>query len=241
MLILETISPAAADGYPRRGGRPYLPGSCLRQAFLQAALAYAIRHDQAFAAEMRRLVEHGYKGDAGGLAQTMEEALLNRQPELKALNFADLNLDDVVMQPVAVYDTSRGELLSSQELETFTGSVELPADLPPELETWLGAASRSFAEALATAEWEALREGLPRTEAFYQKLKSRFVKGEGWPLRAGYWTPDPQGGRLLALARLERAAGALKKRFGVSPLPRRIFYSPSAGASLGWLVLRRER
>ena len=242
MLVLETVSPlaAAAEGFPRRGGGPYLPGGALREAFLTAALAYAIRRDEAFAAEMRRLVEHGFKGSAAGLAQAMEEALLRRQPELAVLNFADVSLGSVASEPVVVYDTARGEVAGSRELEIYEGGTPLAAELPPELETWLGAAARSYAEALATAEWEALRTGLPRAEAFYQKLKSRVLKQEGWPLRAGYWTPDPQGGRLLALARLESAVRALKKRFDVAPLPRRIFYSPRAGAGLGWLVLRRE-
>jgi len=242
VLILETVSPlaVAAEGFPRRDGKPYLPGNSLRRAFLTAALAYAIRRDEAFAAEMRRLVEHGFKGDVGGLAQEMEAALLRRQPELSVLTFADVELDGVTTEPVVIYDGERREVSGSLELETFGGSVALAADLPPELETWLGAAARSYAEALATAEWEALRSGLPRAEAFYQKLKSRVLKQEGWPLRAGYWTPAPQGGRLLALARLETAIKALKRRFNVAPLPRHILYSPRAEASLGWLILRLE-
>ena len=242
MLILEAVSPlaVAAEGFPRRDGAPYLPGDSLRRAFLTAALAYAIRRDEAFAAEMRRLVEHGFKGDVGGLAQEMEEALLRRQPELTVLAFADVELDGVTAEPVVIYDGERGEVSGSLELETYGGSVALAADLPPELETWLAAATRSYAESLATAEREALRTGLPRSEPFYQKLKSRLLKREGWPLRAGYWTPDPQGGRLLALARLESAVRALKKRFDVAPSPRRVFYSPRAEAGLGWLVLRRE-
>ena len=242
MLILETVSPlaVAAEGFPRRDGAPYLPGDSLRRAFLTAALAYAIRRDEAFAAEMRRLVEHGFKGDAGGLAEAMEEALLRRQPELAALTFADVKLAGVNNETVAVYDTGSNEVTGNQELEAFSGSAELAAKLPPELETWLAAAARSYAEALATAEWEALRTGLPRSEPFYQKLKSRVLKQEGWPLRAGYWTPDPQGGRLLALARLESAVRALKKRFDVAPLPRHVFYSARAEASLGWLLLRLE-
>ena len=242
MLYLETISPLAAApaGFPRRGGRPYLPGSQLRDAFLTAALAYAIRHDAGFAAEMRRLVVHGYKGDAGGLAGAMEEELLRRQPELAGLRFADVPLERVDDEAVLVYDVRREEADRYVKLETFSGRSEAVVELPPELETWLGAAARSYSEALATAEWEALREGLPQSEPFYQKLKSRVLKQADWPLRAGYWTPEPEGGRLLALARLEAAARALERRFGVRPLPRRILFSPTAAAGLGWLVLRRE-
>jgi len=228
------------EGFPAAGS-PYLPGDSLRQAFLAAALAYAIRRDEAFAAEMRRLVEHGFRGDVGGLAQQMEEALLRRQPELKTLRFADVELAAVSSEVVVVYDTANSEVAGSAEMEVFGGEANLATDLPPELETWLAAAARSHAESLATAEWEALRSGLPRSEAFYQKLKSRILKREAWPLRVGHWTPDPQGSRLLALARLENAVSALKKRFGVTPLPRRILFSPSAGAGLGWLVLRREK
>ncbi|WP_457630587.1 hypothetical protein [Oceanithermus sp.] len=242
MLILETVSPLAAGeaGFPRRQGRPYLPGGALREAFLTAALAYAIRRDAAFAAEMRRLVEHGFRGDAGGLAAAMEEALLRRQPELDALEFADVELEGVRPETVAVFDRRRGEVTGSLELETFGATAALAAGLPPELETWLSAAARSYAEALATAEREALSGSLPRSQPFYQKLKSRVLKQAAWPLRAGYWTPDPQGGRFLALARLESAVGALRKRFDAAPLPRRILYSPRAEASLGWLVLRKE-
>jgi len=242
VLLLETMSPlaVAAAGFPRRDGRAYLPGASLREAFLTAALAYAVRRDEGFAAEMRRLVEHGYKGDAGGLAAAMEEALLRRQPELASLRFDDVVLPGVTLAPTVTYDTRSHRVVESAELETFAGVVEPVSELPPELETWLGAAARSYAEALATAEWEALREGLPRSEPFYQKLKARILKQGGWPLRVGYWTPDPQGGRLLALARLESAVRALERRFDVAPLPRRLLYSPAADAGLGWLVLRRE-
>ncbi len=242
MLVLETISPlaAAAEGFPRRGGQPYLPGANLRQAFLAAALAYAIQRDEAFAAEMRRLVEHGYKGSATGLAQAMEEALLLRQPELAGLDFPDIELEEVTTESVVLYDIDSNQATQSLELETFSGVARMVSGLPPELETWLGAATRGYNEALAEAESKALQVGLPDSEPFYQKLKSQVFRRDTWSLRVGYWTPDLQGGRFLALVRLNTVAASLRKRFDVAPLPRHVFFSPRAGAGLGWLVLRRE-
>lgn len=242
MFRLETISPLAAgtEGFPRRQGRPYLPGAALREAFLTAALAYSVRRDEAFAAEMRRLVQHAFKGSIAGLAAEMEAALLQRQPELATLSFADVELPGVELEPVLVYDTRRGEVVQRGELETFTGVTDAVIALPPELKTWLSAAARSYGEALATTESKALASGLPASRDFYQKLKSRVLKEAPWPLRAGYWTPDPEGGRLLALARIEAAVTALARRFEAAPLPRQVLFSPRAGASLGWLTLRRE-
>jgi len=239
---LETISPLAVgeEGFPRRQGRPYLPGAALREAFLTAALAYSVRRDEAFAAEMRRLVQHAYKGSVAGLAAEMEAALLQRQPELAALSFADVELTGVELEPVLVCDTRRGEVARRGEVETFAGVSDTAVALPPELETWLSAAARSYSEALATAESKALASGLPASQGFYQKLKARVLKEAPWPLRAGYWTPDPQGGRLLALARIEAAVTALARRFEATPLPRHVLFAPRTGASLGWLVLRRE-
>ena len=242
MSYLTTYSPLAASGsgFPRKGGVPYLPGALLQEALLSAALAYAIRRDEAFAAEMRRLAEHAFRGNAAELADAMVRALLVRQPELAVLEPQDIALKQPSKRVLWRVDTWRQAPAGEERLELVEGRFALAQELPPELETWLAAAGRSYAEALATAEMEALREVLPDSQAFFQQLKRREFKGAAWPLRLGYWTPDPQGGRLLAFARLATVAKVLERRFKVRPLPRKLFYDPARRCTLGWAVLERE-
>lgn len=242
MFYLTTQSPLAAgpDGFPRREGRAYLPGAALREALLAAALAYAIRRDEAFAAEMRRLAQHAFKGSAGELADAMTAALLERQPELAALAPDDAFVDEPSERTVMWMDTWKGEPVREQRLELVEGRFPVGRSLPPELETWLAAAGRSYAEALATAELEALGGTLPSLAEFYHELKARQFKGASWPLRLGYWTPEPEGGRFLAFARLAAASRALERRFQARPLPRHLLYEPASGRTLGWAVLEKE-
>jgi len=240
-VLLETWSPIAGgpQGFPRRSGVAYLPGEALRQAFLDAALAYAARRDEGFAAEVRRLVQHGYKGDARGLAGAMLDALLEREPELDAIRPDDLPLEGVRSRRVLRLDLVSGQA-EEVELELFEGVVPWSGVLPRALETWLAAATRSYAEALASAEAEAVIPLRPEAEGAYHELKSWVFKSEPWPLRVGYWTPEGYGGTLLALARLG-VEGVLERRFRARPFPRRVCYLPKRRRALGWLVLRKER
>ncbi len=242
MFFLETHSPLAAapPGFPRREGAAYLPGRALREALLTAALAYAIQRDEAFAAEMRRLAQHAFKGSAEGLAAAMEAALLERQPELAALAPADLQVPEPATHRVQLLDTRTGEVEGELELELVEGRMRLEVAVPRELETWLAGATRSYAEALAGAEEKALLPALPEAGPCYQELKARTLKSEAWPLRIGYWTPDPEGGRFLAFERLSVAAQALERRFGSRPLPGRLFYDPKEHRTLGWALLGQE-
>ncbi len=126
------------------------------------------------------------------------------------------------------------------------GAAYLPGDalrealLTAALETWLAGAARSYAEALAGAEMAAILPVRPEAEPFYQKLKERALKSEAWPLRVGYWTPEPAGGRFLAFERLPEAAQALARRFESRSLPGRCFYYPKGRRTLGWILLGRE-
>jgi hypothetical protein len=242
VFYLTTHSPLAAgpEGFLRREGRAYLPGAALREALLSAALAYAVRRDEAFAAEMRRMAQHAFKGSAGELAEAMIAALLERQPELAALSPDDVPVAEPQERAVQVLDTWRGEPASELRLELVEGRFPVGQSLPPELETWLAAAGRSYAEALATAELEALRGVQPGVEAFFEELKARRFKGPAWPLRLGFWTPEPEGGRFLPFARLAAADRALERRFRVRPLPRRLLYDPVSARTLGWATLEKE-
>jgi len=239
---LETQTPLAAgpEGFPRRGGRAYLPGAALREALLTAALAYAIRRDEAFAAEMRRLAQHAFKGSVAGLSEAMTQALLERQPELASLNPGDVLLGTPEEHGVRWLDTWQGEPDREERVEWIEGRFPLDDDLPPELATWLATSCRSYAEALATAERAALIPVVPAAEPFYQELKSRTLKGSAWPLRVGYWTPEPEGGRFVAFARLVTASKALERRFQARPLPRHLLYDPVRARSLGWALLQKE-
>ncbi|WP_456413589.1 hypothetical protein [Oceanithermus profundus] len=242
MFVLETLAPLAAgpEGFPRRGGAAYLPGAALREALLTAALSYAIERDEAFAAEMRRFTQHAFKGSAGELAAAMLEALLARQPELEALAPADLPLAEPARRRVLVVDTAAGRVEGELELELFEGRAEAPDVLQPELETWLAAAARRYRAALASAEAAELTRILPESAPLYRSLEAREGEGTFWPLRVGYWTPEPEGGRFLAFARSAAADRALERRFRARPLPRRIFYDPETRRSLGWANLRKE-
>ncbi len=240
-MLLETWSPISGGprGFPRKSGVAYLPKEALRRAFLDAALAYAVRRDEGFAAEVRRLVQHGYKGDARGLAEAMLEALLEREPELDAIRPDDLPLEGVRPRRVLRLDLLTGRA-EEAELELFEGVLPWSGGLPQALETWLAAATRSYAEALASAEAGAVVPLWPEAEGAYHELKARVLKREPWPLRVGYWTPEGYGGTLLALARLG-VEGVLERRFRARPLPRRVCYLPKDRRTLGWLVLRKER
>ncbi|ADR35730.1 hypothetical protein Ocepr_0268 [Oceanithermus profundus DSM 14977] len=242
MFVLETLAPLAAgpEGFPRRDGAAYLPGAALREALLTAALSYAIERDEAFAAEMRRFTQHAFKGSAGELAAAMLEALLARQPELEALAPADLPLAEPARRRVLVVDTAAGRVEGELELELFEGRAEAPDVLQPELETWLAAAARRYRAALASAEAAELTRILPESAPLYRSLEAREGEGTFWPLRVGFWTPEPEGGRFLAFARSAAADRALERRFRARPLPRRIFYDPETRRSLGWANLRKE-
>jgi len=239
---LETQSPLAAgpEGFPRRAGQAYLPGAVLREALLAAALAYAIRRDEAFAAEMRRMAQHAFKGSAGELAAAMVAALLERQPELEALAPADVPLPGTVRRRVLVLDTAAAGAPKELEIELFEGGAVVPDPLQPELETWLATATHGFQAALARAEAALLVPLRPETEPLYRGLTARERSGSFWPLRVGFWTPEPEGARFLAFADLAAAERALERRFRTRPFPRRVMYDPESRSTLGWLMLEKE-
>lgn len=245
MFQLTTQSPLAAgpEGFPRRGGQAYLPGALLRDALLSAALAYAIQRDEAFAAEMRRMAQHAFKGSAAELAEAMVAALLERQPELEALAPPDVPIPKTVRRRVLVLDAGGGAVAEERELELelFEGRLAVSDLFQPELETWLAAAARSFHGGLAHSEAAALAPlASKEADSFYRGLTDRKRTGAFWPLRVGFWTPQPEGARFLAFAGLAAAESALARRFQAQPFPNRVVYDPKSRSTLGWAILEKE-
>ena len=242
MLYLETLSPlTVANGvFPRRDGVPFLEAEYLREALLTAALSYAIGRDEAFGAEMRRLAQHGFKGDAAGLAEAMSAALLVRQPELAALQPPDVSLAEVTVERVVVCDLESVAAGEEKEVEVYFGSAQTPLLLPPQLSTWLAAATRGFGEQLLAAENRLAARCPSRNGEFYQRLPERLFGRATLPLRLGKWSSESQQGRFLAFEYDEAAGRALLRRFSAAPFPRSLLQQAGSGRSLGWAVLKER-
>ncbi len=235
-LVAHTPLAAGPKGFPKEGGRPYLPGALLTEAAEEALFFYALGKHPDFAEMVRAFLLAGNFSQVGNVKDFLLARLRERYLELQELTFPEkIFLPEIQSRFIQTIEVASGRIVAKREHQVFVGVVPLEAEVP----TVLKYAGLSYCEALARAELRHLRSTVPKLVPFYEDLTNRLRRFH-FPLRAGYWTDDPFGGLLLAYWRVKEVREIIKRRLKRDPLPQNILFSPRDKATFGWVEITEK-
>ncbi|NPB06042.1 MAG: hypothetical protein GXO03_00390 [Aquificae bacterium] len=239
-MRLLAWSPVLPEGgrFPRREGRPFLPGSVLKEAFKDALVYYALKKDAALARSLARFLKTHRKTSLSALIKTVERSVLERYGGLlgglKLPERVELPPEAVVERTVEVYDLRKKDFKEVFRSEVFLGAAELEGELPEELKS----ACHSYCEALLHAELTFLRDH-PLGELFHRQLSSEIKRWE-YPLRLGFWTTAPFGGRLFWFWSNKEVRNRVRRLYGIDIRPFRVIYLPREKQTAGWSEVKQD-
>ncbi|NPB08538.1 MAG: hypothetical protein GXN96_06380 [Aquificae bacterium] len=237
-LIAWTSVLLQSGRFPRDEGKPYLPGEEIRESLKDALVYYSFKKDKNLEKRVRDFLRRGRKLPLGKLIRTVESLVLNELKDflenLKIPGKIPLREENLKYRKVEIYDLKRGQVLNTFRAEVLEGVVEV--DLP--LEEKIRPALHSYCEALAHAELTLVR-GHPLEELFYRNLPAQIKEWE-FPLRLGFWTTVPFGGRLFWFWGDKEVRNRIRKLYGLDVRPRRVLYFPSENKTAGWSEVKRD-
>ncbi len=216
-------------------GKPYLPGSLVRDAIKTASIFYFIKKDKEIENKVKKyLLSEKLKLEE--VVDTIEDIVFKKHPILDGLEVDEkiyLPEEKIKEANVAVFDLKTKVIKEFFKAEVFKGSVDVKFSSP--YKEKIKAACHSFCEALARIEHEMLKDH--PLDMFYQELLNQ-IKHFEIPLRLGFWTRVTFGGNLLFFWKIKEVREFIMKKLKVDILPRYILFIPSENATLGWSEIK---
>jgi len=224
--------------FPREGERAFLPSEEVREAFKEALIYYSLKKDKTLSKRLTDFLKRHRRSSLRELVRKVEEEALGERGEL----LKELKLPPRFYLPeagikerlVEVYDLRKKDFKEVFRSEVFTGVVEFEGSVPEELKS----ACHSYCEALLHAELTFLREH-PLGELFHRRLSDE-IKRWDFPLRLGFWTTAPFGGKLFWFWGNKEVRNRLRRLYRLDIRPFRVIYLPREKQTAGWSEVRRD-
>jgi len=237
-LITWTSVLLQSGKFPREKGKPFLPGKELREALKDALVYYSLKKNKSLERRIKSFLRSVPKISLGKIIRVVEDTALDEArsfiEKLRIPEKIFLEESDVKRKKVEVYDLKREKKITGFEAEAFEGIVDFEIELNEKLKSAL----HSYCEALAHAELTLVR-GHPLEELFYRELTG-VIKGWDYPLRLGFWTTAPFGGRLFWFWGDKELRHKIRRTYGLDVRPSKVLYFPHENKTAGWTEVRQD-
>ena len=236
-LITWTPILLAENGFPRDGrGNPFIRGSVLKEAILNAATYYYVKKDREIEAKVRTYLLRE-ELEPTKVVEDIKEILQDKYLFLKELEIPEkISLSDgeIYETTVEVFDLKKQIEVNDFRSEVFRGTIELEISFPDLSK--LKAIGHSYCESLCRAEMSMLKNH-PLIEDFYVLMLNGIKKWD-IPLRVGMWTEDFLQESLLFFRKVKEIRKKLMEKLKIDIRPKRVLYLPAEKCTVGWCELK---
>ncbi len=225
--------------FPEENGKKFLPGREVKEAIKDALVYYALKKDKELDNKVKKFIRMHRKSSLRELIRNVEKMVLEKEKELlesiKIPEKVFLEGSQIKEKPLEVYDLKRWDFKDVFKSEVFEGVVEL--NIEGDIEK-IKPACHSYCEALAHAELTFVREH-PIGEIFHRNLLSEMKNWE-IPLRIGFWTTAPFGGRLFWFWGDKEIRNKIRRLYRIDLRPRKVIYLPLDKKTAGWTEVKKD-
>jgi len=241
-MKLLTWSPVllSSKRFPEENGKKFIPGSEVKEAIKDALVYYFLKKDKALNTKVKNYIKRHKKASLRKLVREVEKMVFEAEKEfVESIEVPEkvyLPSEGIKEKVVEIYDLKRKDFKDYFKSEVFEGiaEVEVKVNNYEKLKT----ACHSYAEALAHAELTLVRNH-PMGEIFHRNLLSEMKNWE-LPLRVGFWTTAPFGGRLFWFWGDKEIRNGIRRLYKLDIRPRNVVYIHSDKKTAGWTEVKKD-
>ena len=220
-------------GFPRKDGKPFLPGNEITQALSSAIVYYYIRKDKDIERQIKRLLLQGTQ-NIDNIIEKIKSVVFEKYFNPPYIPDIPLTDGKLFYAYVDIFDTKKWDVIDYFKIEAFSGILHVPFDTT-EIKR-IKPAALSFATALLKMEIKLL-EDYPVVENFHVPLLNE-IKNWSIPLRIGYWTENKYEKNLLYFWRIKDVRESLLREYKIDIIPHRFLILPREQATPGWSEIK---